>query len=142
MGFAEDEASVIVTESFRSEGNLDQQAEFDSAPSDPSAEPSPIANRQFHRIGGATIENRLKPRTKGMTAEHFEIAIDALMAQRPFKPFTIELNTGERFEIDGHGILLWKGGAPAVFKVPGGPLAFFDHDSVNKITDDLASATP
>ena len=76
-----------------------------------------------------------------MTAEHFETAVDALMAQHPFRPFTIELNSGERFEIDGHGILIWKGGR-GVFTVPGGPLAIFDHDSVNKITDDLASATP
>ena len=77
-----------------------------------------------------------------MTAEHFETAVDALMAQRPFKPFTIELNTGERFEIDSIGILLWKGGAPAVFKIPGGRLALFDHGSVTQIINAPAHAAP
>jgi hypothetical protein len=83
--------------------------------------------------------NRIKK--KIMTAEHFENAIDPLMANRPFKPFTIELNTGQRFEIDHPGALLWKG-SPAVFKVPGGPLAFFDHDSVNQIINTPAHSAP
>jgi hypothetical protein len=38
-----------------------------------------------------------------MTAEHFKTVVDALMAIRPFKPFTIELNTGQRFAINGGG---------------------------------------
>ncbi len=74
-----------------------------------------------------------------MTAEHFETAIEALMDLRPFKPFTIELNTGQRFEVDQPGTLLWKG-TPAIFKIPGGPLAFFDHDSVNQINTPAHSA--
>ena len=75
-----------------------------------------------------------------MTAEHFETTIDALMAIRPFKPFTIELTTGQRFEVDGPGMLLWKDGA--VFKSPGGPLVIFDHEGVSQIINDLASSTP
>ena len=38
-----------------------------------------------------------------MTAEHFETAVSALMALRPFKPFTVELNTRQRIEIDHPG---------------------------------------
>ena len=75
-----------------------------------------------------------------MTAEHFETTIDALMALRPFKPFTIELNTGQRIEIDGPGMLLWKDGA--VFKAPGGPLFIFDHKGVNQIVNAPAHSAP
>jgi hypothetical protein len=75
-----------------------------------------------------------------MTAEHFEETIDALMALRPFRPFTIELNTGQRCEIDHPGALYWKG--TVIFKSPGGPLIMFDHDSVNHIINDLAQAAP
>ena len=75
-----------------------------------------------------------------MTAENFETTVDTLMALRPFKPFTIELNTGQRLEIDHPGALLWKGSG--VFKSPGGPLVIFDHDSVNQIVNDLARSTP
>ena len=75
-----------------------------------------------------------------MTAEIFETTIDALMALRPFKPFTIELNTGQRIEIDGPGTLLWKDGA--VFKAPGGPLVIFDYESVNQIINSPAHSAP
>lgn len=75
-----------------------------------------------------------------MTAEHFETIVDALMAIRPFKPFTIELNTGQRLEIDHPGAILWKDAG--IFKAPGGPLVFFDHDSVNQIVNTPAPSAP
>jgi hypothetical protein len=76
-----------------------------------------------------------------MTAEHFETTLDALTALRPFKPFTIELNTGQRIEIDHQGALLWKD-ASAVFRSPGGVLIFFDHDGVNQIINAPAHSAP
>ena len=77
-----------------------------------------------------------------MTAEHFEAAIDPLMAVRPFKPFTIELTTGQRIEIDHPGVLLWEDAA-AIFRVPGGrTLVMFDHDGVNQIITGPAHAAP
>jgi hypothetical protein len=69
-----------------------------------------------------------------MTAEHFEEVLDALTSRRPFKPFTVELHGGERIESDHPGAILWSTGN-AIFRAPGGTLVFFDHDSVNKITD-------
>ncbi|MBI2808884.1 MAG: hypothetical protein HYX68_28210 [Planctomycetes bacterium] len=75
-----------------------------------------------------------------MTAENFEETIGTLMALRPFKPFTIELNTGQRCEVDHPGALLWKGAG--VFKSPGGPLVIFDHDSVNAIINSPAHSAP
>lgn len=67
-----------------------------------------------------------------MTPEYFEQTFDILMSHRPFKPFTVELNTGQRFEIDHPGATIWQGGQ-AVFRSPGGVLIFFDHPSVNQI---------
>jgi len=76
-----------------------------------------------------------------MTAEHFETTLDALMAIRPFKPFTIELNTGERIEIDHPGAILWKE-ASAIFRSPGGTLTMFDHESVNQIINAPSHSAP
>jgi hypothetical protein len=74
-----------------------------------------------------------------MTADHFEEVLDALTSRRPFKPFTVELHGGERIESDHPGAILWSSGN-AIFRAPGGTLVFFDHDSVNKITDAPAHA--
>ena len=76
-----------------------------------------------------------------MNAEYFEQTFDILMSQRPYKPFTVELNTGQRFEIDHPGAAIWKGGH-AVFRSPGGVLIFFDHESVNQIINAPAHAAP
>lgn len=35
-----------------------------------------------------------------MTTENFQKVLLAMIRRRPFKPFTVELNTGSRFEID------------------------------------------
>ena len=77
-----------------------------------------------------------------MTAEHFEEAIGELMALRPFKPFTLELNTGQRIEIDSPGALLWNQTDSTIFRSPGGPLVIFDHDSVNQIINSPAHSAP
>ena len=76
-----------------------------------------------------------------MTVQHFEETLDALMAIRPFKPFTVELNTGQRFEVDHPGATAWRDGA-AVFRAPGGVLIFFDHESVNQIINAPAHSAP
>jgi hypothetical protein len=77
-----------------------------------------------------------------MTADHFEQTIDALMTQRPFKPFIIELNTKQRLEIDHVGALLWNQTDTSIFRSPGGPLVVFDHEIVNQIINAPAHAAP
>jgi hypothetical protein len=77
-----------------------------------------------------------------MTAEHFEETISALMELRPFKPFTIELNTKQRLGVDHLGALLWNGEDTSVFRSPGGPLVFFDHESVTDIINSPAHSAP
>jgi hypothetical protein len=67
-----------------------------------------------------------------MTVEHFQETITALLKQKPFQLFTVELNTGERIEIDHSRALIVRDGA-AVFLGPGGVPHLFDHESVNQI---------
>ena len=67
-----------------------------------------------------------------MTSEHFDEIITALIERVPFQLFTVELNTGERIEIDHSRALVVRDGA-AVFMGPGGVPHLFDHDSVNQI---------
>lgn len=76
-----------------------------------------------------------------MTADHFGETLDALVTRRPFRTFTIELNTGQRIEIDHPGATSWREGF-AVFTAPGGMLVFFDHESVNQIINAPAHSAP
>src|ERR1700676_5577737 len=76
-----------------------------------------------------------------MTAEHFQETLEALIFAKPFKAFTIELNTGQRFEID-HPLATTARGGHAVFISPGGVLVFFDHESVNQIINAPAHSAP
>ena len=77
-----------------------------------------------------------------MTAETFQTTLEALTTIPPFKPYTIELNTGQRLEIDHPGALLWKDAPICVFRSPGGPLVFFDHEGVNQIINSPAHQAP
>lgn len=66
-----------------------------------------------------------------MTVENFDALIQTLCEHRPFKLFTIELNTGERIEIDHPQAINYRNGF-ATFITPGGKPMWFDHESVNK----------
>ena len=77
-----------------------------------------------------------------MTVEQFVETVNALMAIRPFKPFTIELNTKQRLEVDHLGALLWNETDTSIFRSPGGPLVFFDHESVTDIFNAPSHSAP
>jgi hypothetical protein len=76
-----------------------------------------------------------------MTAEHFEITLGTLMSRQPFKAFTIELNTGQRYEIDHPHAAAFQNGA-GVILAPGGIPVFFDHESVAQIINSPAHSAP
>jgi hypothetical protein len=76
-----------------------------------------------------------------MTVQHFQETLEALMSRQPFKAFTIELNTGQRFEIDDPLVAAFSEGA-GVFLAPGGIPVFFDHESVNQIINSPAHSAP
>jgi hypothetical protein len=76
-----------------------------------------------------------------MTAEHFAETLRAMMSLRPFKAFTIELNMGQRYEIDDPLVAAFSEGA-GVLLAPGGVPVFFDHESVNQIINSPAHSAP
>jgi hypothetical protein len=76
-----------------------------------------------------------------VTVEYFEENLDVLMSLKPFKPFTVELNTGQRIEID-HPRAVSSRGGHAIFTSPGGVLIMFDHESVNQIINAPAHSAP
>jgi hypothetical protein len=67
-----------------------------------------------------------------MTAKQFDETLGVLMSRQPFKPFTVVLNTGQRYEIHGPYSTAYKDGA-AVHLAPAGVPVFFDHESVSQI---------
>jgi hypothetical protein len=75
-----------------------------------------------------------------MTAENFDQVLDGLRRLRPFRVFTVELNGGQRFEVDHPEALVVRDGV-AVFLAPGGIPIWFDHESVNQIIGAPASTS-
>ena len=78
-----------------------------------------------------------------MTAENFDEGIELLLERRPFKPFTIALFNGKRFEVDSPKAVAHRPGTDrAIFDAPGGVLVLFDHNSVSEIIDAPAIDAP
>jgi hypothetical protein len=67
-----------------------------------------------------------------MSPDNFNAVLTRLQERQPFKIFTIELNGGQRFEIDGPFAFVHREGI-GVFVAPGGIPVWFDHESVNRI---------
>ncbi len=72
-----------------------------------------------------------------MTSEAFDRALNVLSSRMPFRPFTVEFNTGQRYEIDHPRALAYRDGL-AMFAAPGGVPVLFDHESVNQFIGDLS----
>lgn len=62
-----------------------------------------------------------------------------MLRRRPFKPCTVELNTGVRIEIDHPEATVIREGV-AIFIGPGFMPVCFDHDSVTQMIDSPAQA--
>lgn len=67
-----------------------------------------------------------------MTADNFDQSLRVLQQAQPFRLFTVELNSGQRFEVDSPFALVVRDGV-AVFVAPGGVPILFDHESVSMI---------
>ena len=76
-----------------------------------------------------------------MTAEHFQETLEGLMSLKPFQRFTIELNTGQRYEIGHPRAAAFQDGT-AVLLAPGNVPVFFDHESVTQIINSPAHSAP
>jgi hypothetical protein len=74
-----------------------------------------------------------------MTQAHFDELFGHLIERSPFHPFTVELLSGQRFEVDHPRAMIVRDGV-AVFLQPGGIPVWFDHESVGQIVEDIADA--
>lgn len=72
-----------------------------------------------------------------MDRESFIATIQAFQERRPFKPFTVALVDGDRYEVDRPNILA-AGEGIAVLISPGGVPVFFDHAAVSQVIGDLS----
>ena len=70
-----------------------------------------------------------------MVAEHFQTAIRAFQRRSPFKPYVVELVSGERIRVDHPEALVIRGGV-AVFVNSEGAPSIFDHEGVSQIIAD------
>jgi len=71
-----------------------------------------------------------------MVAENFDESLKAFKRRTPFRPFTVALVNGDRFEVDFADALVVRDGV-AIYVGPGGVPVIFDHEGVNQFIGDL-----
>jgi hypothetical protein len=71
-----------------------------------------------------------------MEIDHFDGTLSALKRRSPFRPFTVVLVNGDRFEVDYPEALVVRDGM-AVYISAGGIPILFDHEGVNQFIGDL-----
>ncbi|HXD85196.1 MAG TPA: hypothetical protein VN641_01800 [Urbifossiella sp.] len=72
-----------------------------------------------------------------MDRETFTATIAAFQGRKPFKPFTVALVDGDRYEVDRPNVLALGDGA-AVLLAPGNVPVFFDHEGVRQVIGELS----
>jgi hypothetical protein len=71
-----------------------------------------------------------------MAPNTFDGTLKAFQQRVPYRPFTVVLVNGDRFEVDFPNALVVRDGT-AIFVQPGGIPVIFDHEGVNQIVGDL-----
>jgi hypothetical protein len=71
-----------------------------------------------------------------MEADHFDQTLRAFKRQSPFRPFTVALVNGDRFEVDHPDALVVRDGV-AVYIGAGGVPVLVDHEGVSQVIGDL-----
>jgi hypothetical protein len=72
-----------------------------------------------------------------MVATRFERSLRAMARRKPFRPFTVELVSGDRIEVDHPEALVYRAGV-AVYVSPEGYPSVFDHEGVSQIIGEKA----
>ena len=75
-----------------------------------------------------------------MPADHFQTTIRACQRRTPFRPFTIELVSGDRVQVDHPEALVIRAGV-AVFVNANGAPVIFDHEGVSQVIADSSEST-
>lgn len=71
-----------------------------------------------------------------MEAANFDQALSAFKRRSPYRPFTVALVNGDRFEVDYPDALVVRDGV-AVYIRSGGAPVLFDHEGVSQFIGDL-----
>ncbi len=71
-----------------------------------------------------------------MEVDNFDNTLSAFRQRVPFRPFTVALVNGDRFEVDHPAALVVRDGV-AVYIGPGGVPVLFDHQGVSQFIGDL-----
>lgn len=71
-----------------------------------------------------------------MGAENFDQTLYAFKRRTPFRPFTVVLVNGDRFEVDFPDALVVRDGV-GIFVAAGGIPVIFDHEGVSQFIGDL-----
>jgi hypothetical protein len=99
-----------------------------------------IATNSGQTPGCSTPSNKIRLRCRhvilcGMTSDHFDRTLRAFQRRTPFRSFTVELMSGDRFQVDHPEALVVRDGA-AVFIARRGVPTLFDHESVSQFIGD------
>jgi hypothetical protein len=76
-----------------------------------------------------------------MTAETFDRYLRAFTRVKPFRSFTVELVSGDRFSVDHPEALVFRSGT-AVYIDPKGTPVIFDHEGVAQLIGRKQKGTP
>jgi len=67
-----------------------------------------------------------------MTSDHFQTTIRAFQRRTPFKPYVVELVSGDRITIDHPEALVVRGGVGVFVNTTGAP-TIFDREGVSQV---------
>jgi hypothetical protein len=67
-----------------------------------------------------------------MTAEHFQTTIRAFQRRTPFRPYIVELVSGDRVHVDHPEALVIRGGV-GVYVTASGEPTIFDNEGVSEV---------
>jgi hypothetical protein len=75
---------------------------------------------------------------QSMDSSTFDATIQTFKRRSPFKPFTVAMVNGDRFEVDHPEAVVVRDGV-ALYVAAGGIPVIFDHEGVSQVVGDLAS---
>ena len=75
-----------------------------------------------------------------MTTEHFQTTIRAFQRRAPFKPYVVELVSGDRVKVDHPEALVLRAGVGVFVDAKGAP-AILDHEGVSQIFEASEEST-
>jgi len=75
-----------------------------------------------------------------MEADNFDRVLNTFKRRSPFRPFTVALVNGDRFEVDHPEAVVVRDGV-AIYIAPGGIPVIFDREGVSQFSGDLMEQT-